>query len=218
VRGIVLLLAAGDGTRLGSMGPKAFVDVAGVPLLRRAADAAFAAELVDSIVVAVPDGSLERARSLLDERAIVVTGGPTRQASAWEALRAAPSCDALLVHDAARALCPPISFDLCLRALDEHEAVCTVVPVWDTLKEVSEGFVLRTLDRSNLSAAQTPQGFRTELYRRAHEAATADNVVATDDVALVERLGVKIATVLGSSTNIKITTRADIEHAEALLR
>src|SRR5207248_8916494 len=102
MRGIVLLLAAGEGTRFGTTGPKAFVDVAGIPMLRRAFDRARAATLVDGIVVAVPDGSLERARDLLGENVTVVTGGPTRQTSAWEALRAAPACEAVLVHDAAR--------------------------------------------------------------------------------------------------------------------
>jgi 2-C-methyl-D-erythritol 4-phosphate cytidylyltransferase len=217
VRGVVLLLAAGEGTRLGTSGPKAFVDVAGVPMLKRAADAARAAELVDGLVVAVPDAAVDRARGVLDDRATIVAGGPTRQASAWRALRAAPVCDAVLVHDAARALCPSILFDLCLRALDDHEAVCTVVPVWDTLKEVSDGFITRTVDRSDLAAAQTPQGFRTALYRRAHEEAIRDDVLATDDVALVERLGVKVGTVVGSAMNIKITTRADLDHAERLL-
>ncbi len=218
MRAVVLLLAAGEGVRLGRREPKAFLEVGGVAMLKRAADNARAAGSVDGLVVAVPDGSTDRARELLDDRDIVVTGGATRQGSAWSALCAAPPSDAVLVHDAARALCPPAMFDLCALALDEHEAVCTVVPVWDTLKEVSEGFITRTVDRSQLVAAQTPQGFRTDLYRRAHEAARSDDVVATDDVALVERLGVKVATVLGPSTNIKITTGTDLDVAEKLLR
>jgi len=218
MRGIVLLLAAGEGSRLGSADPKAFVDVAGVPMLRRAFDAANGAKLVDGVVVAVPDGSEDRARSLLDDRAIIVTGGATRQESAWRASQAAPDCEAIAVHDAARALCPPRLFDECLGLLDEHEAVCTAVPVWDTLKETSEGVIVRTVDRSHLAAAQTPQAFRADLYRRAHEAARQVGVDATDDAALIERLGVKVWTTLGHPHNIKITSKLDLALADALLR
>jgi len=221
LRGIVLLLAAGEGTRLGSAGPKAFVDIAGVPMLRRSADAACRAELVDGLVVAVPDGSEGRARSLLADcgrEVKVVAGGETRQESAWRALSAAPDRDAVLVHDAARALCPARLFDECLGLLDEHEAVCTMIPVWDTLKELSEGVIVRTVDRSQLGAAQTPQAFRTALYRRAHEESRRDGVAATDDAALIERMGVKVWTTLGHPHNIKITSKLDLELAEALLR
>ncbi len=218
MRGIVLLLAAGEGSRLGSTEPKAFVDVAGVPMLRRAADAACGAKLVDGLVVAVPAGSEERAHAVLGRDAIVVAGGATRQESAWNALLAAPSCDAVVVHDAARALCPSFIFDGCLEFLDTREAVCTVIPVWDTLKEVTEDAIVRTVDRSSLAAAQTPQAFRAEFYRKAHEAARADGVDATDDAALVERLGIKVSTMLGHPHNIKITSKLDLKLADALLR
>jgi 2-C-methyl-D-erythritol 4-phosphate cytidylyltransferase len=220
LRGVVLLLAAGEGSRLGSAEPKAFVDVAGVPMLRRSTDAACGAKLVDSLVVAVPVGCEDRARALLDgcgRDFVVVAGGATRQASAWNALEAAPSCDAILVHDAARALCPSFVFDSCLELLDQHEALCAAVPVWDTLKEVSDASIVRTVDRANLVAAQTPQAFPTALYRRAHEEAKRDGVEATDDAALVERLGVTVTVTLGSPHNIKITSKLDLKLAEALL-
>lgn len=221
MRGVVLLLAAGEGSRLGSAEPKAFVDVAGVSMLRRSADAACGAKLVDSLVVAVPSGCEERARASLDgcgRDFVVVAGGSTRQASAWNALEAAPSCDAVLVHDAARALCPSLIFDGCLDLLDQYEALCAAIPVWDTLKEVSESSIVRTVDRANLVAAQTPQAFRTELYRRAHEQAKRDGVDATDDAALVERLGVSVTMTLGHPHNVKITSKLDLQLAEALLR
>ncbi|MGH2760257.1 MAG: 2-C-methyl-D-erythritol 4-phosphate cytidylyltransferase [Actinomycetota bacterium] len=231
MRGVVLLLAAGEGVRLDNGTPKAFVELCGIPLLRRAADAAGRAELVDELVVAVPPGTEERAREVLsglDKPFALVAGGATRQSSAAAALAAASAdAAAVAVHDAARALCPPALFDVCLRELDDCEAVCPAVPVSDTIKELAPrrseaeapiGDVVRTLDRRRLAAAQTPQVFRADVYRRAHEAAARDGVDATDDSALVERLGVRVRIVPGDVRNLKITTAHDLAIAEALVR
>jgi 2-C-methyl-D-erythritol 4-phosphate cytidylyltransferase len=221
MRGVVLLLAAGGGVRLDNDTPKAFVELCGVPILRRAAQAASGADLVDALVVAVPAGLEARADEVLRELGKpvrVVAGGPTRQASAVAALVEAPEAEAVAVHDAARALCPSTLFDVCLRELDDCEAVCPAVPVADTIKELSEDEITRTLDRTRLAAAQTPQTFRAEVYRRAHEAAARDGVDATDDAALVERLGVTVRIVPGDLGNLKITTEQDLAIAEALLR
>lgn len=200
--------------------PKAFVELRGVPLVRRAADAACAAHGVDGLVVAAPDGFEEQIFDVLDglsKPVRIVAGGATRQASAAAALTAAGDADAVVVHDAARALCAPELFDRCLDELDRTPAVCVAVQVSDTIKECSGGVVRATLDRSRLWAAQTPQAFRTDVYRRAHAAALRDGVVATDDAALVERLGLRVRIIPGHTTNIKITTAADVNIAELLL-
>lgn len=220
MRGVVCVLAAGEGTRLGDDTPKAFVDLDGVPILRRAADAACAAELVDSIVVAVPPGCEERAADALDGIAkpgCILPGGPSRQASADRSLDDVGDAHAVLIHDAARPLCSSYLFDEVLRALDDAEAVCPVVPLKDTIKEVTGEVIVGTLDRSVLAAAQTPQGFHTELYRRAHAEARRTGFVGTDDASLVERLGVKVRTILGDPGNVKITTRGDLATAAFLL-
>lgn len=215
-------MAAGEGVRLDNGTPKAFVELCGVALLRRAAEAASAADLVDGLVVAVPQGAEARADSILAglrKPFAVVAGGATRQDSAAIALAAAPAeAQAVAVHDAARALCPPTLFDVCLRELDDCEAVCPAVPASDTIKEVSKFEIVRTLDRTRLAAAQTPQVFRADLYRRAHEAAARDGVEATDDAALVERLGVAVRIVPGEARNLKITNAHDLAVAEALVR
>lgn len=221
MRGVVLLLAAGSGARLDDQEPKAFVQVAGISILRRAAASAAAAELVDRVVVAVPSGREDEAKQLLSglpKPVTVVAGGSERQASAAAALAAAGDVDAVAVHDAARALCPPALFDLCLRELDTTEAVCPAVPASDTIKEVSGDIIVRTLDRRTLAAAQTPQTFRAEIYRRAHAEAERDGMIATDDCALVERIGATVRIVPGDDRNIKITTPRDLALAEALLR
>jgi 2-C-methyl-D-erythritol 4-phosphate cytidylyltransferase len=221
MRGVVLLLAAGEGVRLDNGTPKALIELCGVPLVRRAADAACTADLVDALVVAAPSGLEARTKQALDglPRPVeIVTGGDSRQASAAAALTAAGGAEAVGVHDAARPLCPPSLFDICFRELDECEAVCPALPASDTIKEVFEDVVVRTLDRTRLAAVQTPQVFRADVYRRAHDEAARDGVVATDDAALVERLGVAVRILPGDDRNIKITTTHDLVVAEALLK
>ena len=196
------------------------VQLRGVPLVRLAADAACAAQNVDDLVVAAPHGFMRQVQDALGGLAKpfrVVDGGATRQASAAAALLHAESADAIVVHDAARALCPTEFFDRCLHELVRASAVCVATPVADTIKDVRDAIVSTTLERSTLWAAQTPQAFRAEVYRRAHAAATRDGVLATDDAALVERLGVRVRVIPGDLTNIKITTAADLRIAEALL-
>ncbi len=218
-----MLLAAGEGTRLGHGEAKALSMLGGLSLLQRAARTIDAAELVDAVVVAYP-GRYDRER-VRDELTGVgakksyrfVPGGETRQASARTALDAAGDVDAVLVHDAARALAPASLFDAVLRELDACEAVIPVVPSKDTIKLVDGAEVAGTLDRARLGVVQTPQGFRTEVYRRAHEAAAKDGFVGTDDASLVERLGVRVRVVDGDDRNIKITTALDVAVAEALL-
>lgn len=220
MRGKVLLLAGGDGQRLGRGRPKAFVPVGGVAMIRRAAEAACAAKQVDALVAVVPSDATSEAESVLEGIATpirVVAGGPTRQSSAAHALSELAGADAVVVHDAARPLCPPALFDSCLEWLDTREAVVVAVPVWDTLKQGRGGWIERTVDRAEIVAAQTPQAFHADLYRRAHEAAAADAFEGTDDSSLVERLGARVWYIVGDPRNIKITTEDDLRVAEALL-
>jgi len=220
VRATVLLLAAGSGDRLLAGRPKGLVQLRGVPLVRLAAEAACSADGVDELVVTAPDGFVREVQDALGglpKPFRVVEGGATRQASAAAALAHADSADAIVVHDAARALCPAEYFDRCLHELVRASAVCVATPVSDTIKDVRDAIVSTTVERSTLWAAQTPQAFRAEVYRRAHAAAKRDGVLATDDAALVERLGVRVRVIPGDPTNIKITTAADLRIAEALL-
>lgn len=220
MRAQAVVLAAGGGERLGR-GPKALVRLCGTTLVGRAVGAAAAARLVDAVIVVAPpdlvaEVSDEARRAVPDpgKPVTVVAGGATRQASARNGL-AAVTAAAVVVHDAARALCPGELFDRCLDALDTADAVLPVMPIADTLKRLDPaGAVAATIDRRALAVAQTPQAFRTDVYRRAHEAALRDGVDATDDAALAERIGVTVVTVPGVGWNLKITTPDDLRVAE----
>jgi 2-C-methyl-D-erythritol 4-phosphate cytidylyltransferase len=220
----VLVPAAGQGVRLGPGGPKALRALCGEPLLVHAVRRAAAAPSVGCLVVAAPPGRADAVRALLapavpgDVQLRVVTGGETRQASVAAALAAAPEPYRLvLVHDAARALAPAALFERVAAAVrGGHGAVIPVLPVVDTLKRVRpSGEVDATVDRSQLRAVQTPQGFRRELLARAHAAAVDQH---TDDAGLVERLGEAVWTVAGDDAALKITRPFDLAVAELLLR
>jgi 2-C-methyl-D-erythritol 4-phosphate cytidylyltransferase/2-C-methyl-D-erythritol 2,4-cyclodiphosphate synthase len=151
----------------------------------------------------------------------VVAGGDTRGASVRAALREVPADVSVVVcHDAARPFASPALFDAVVRTLDERPEVAGVVPVLpvtDTVKRVSDGYVVRTERREELAFAQTPQAFRTAALREAHERAAAQGRDFSDDAALVEWAGHGIATVPGEPANFKITTSEDLARAAALV-
>lgn len=215
----VIVAAAGAGVRLGSGGPKALRLLAGVPLLVHAVRRIAAAPSVHTIVVAAPPSDVSAVRDLLASVApvTVVPGGETRQASVAAALDGVPTgLDIVLVHDAARALAPSALVESVAAAVrGGHDAVIPVLPVVDTIKEVSpDGVVLGTVDRCRLRAVQTPQGFRRGVLTAAHTTATDP---LTDDAGLVEKVGVAVSCVPGSEYALKITRPLDLAIAEHLL-
>ncbi len=121
------------------------------------------------------------------------------------------------MHDAARPLATPAIFEAVLAALDDAAGAIAAVPATDTMKESSDGRVVRTIARDGLWRAQTPQAFRASVLREAHERAAADGFEATDDAVLLERIGEAVALVQGDERNIKITTAEDLAVVEALL-
>jgi len=221
-RTAAIVPAAGRGERLGPGAPKALRTLAGQPMLLHAVRALAAARSIDLVVVAAPEDGVDEARSILagldtEAEIVIVSGGETRQDSVARALLALPAdVDVVLVHDAARPLVPPDVVDRVSAAVrGGHDAVIPTLGVVDTIKEVDDGVVVGTLDRSRVHAVQTPQGFARAVLQRAH--ATSEGSDATDDAGLVERMGVVVHTVAGDEEAFKITRPLDLVLAEAIL-
>ncbi|MFM9035201.1 MAG: 2-C-methyl-D-erythritol 4-phosphate cytidylyltransferase [Mycobacterium sp.] len=214
---VAVVPAAGSGERLGAGLPKAFVDLGGRTILQRAVDGLLASGVIDRVVVAVPSDLVARTAAALGDRAAVVEGGPERHDSVRLALSAVGDPEFVVVHDAARPLTPAEQIRRVVAALrDGVRAVIPVLPVADTIKAVdANGAVLGTPERAGLRAVQTPQGFQTELLRRAYQRAGVTSV--TDDASLVENLGAPVHTVAGDPLAFKITTALDLALARAVL-
>jgi 2-C-methyl-D-erythritol 4-phosphate cytidylyltransferase len=212
---VVLIVAAGSGERLGADGPKAFVVLAGKPMLQWSIDALRAADGVDQIVVALPAGVPA------PEGTVGVPGGVTRSHSVRAALAGADAVhDTVLVHDAARPLAMAELFESTLEELRTAgcDAAIAAAPVSDTVKRADrDRNITETLDRASLWVVQTPQAFRREALERALD--VGDDVLraATDDASLVERAGGHVRVVPAPPENIKITTPLDLEIAARVL-
>ena len=207
-----LLVAAGSGERLGASRPKAFVVLAGRPMIEWSLDAVRAAGIT-RVVVALPSGFEA------PDGCIGVRGGATRSESVRLALREAGGAEAVVVHDAARPLVSPEVFTSTLAALGHADGAVAAAPMADTVKEAGPDHrVVGTLDRSRLWAIQTPQAFRRDVLERALDVDDAALAAATDDAALVERAGGRVVVVPSSPANFKVTTPHDLQVAELLLR
>jgi 2-C-methyl-D-erythritol 4-phosphate cytidylyltransferase len=207
---VALLVAAGSGERLGAGRPKAFVSLAGRPMLEWSLDALRAAGIAE-IVIAVPPGESAPAGTE------GVPGGVTRSASVRAALAAAPPGD-VVVHDAARPLVTPDTITATLAALADADCAIAAAPCTDTVKEAGpDRIVTATLDRSRLWAIQTPQAFRRAALERALAAGDEVLAEATDDAWLVERTGGTVRVVESTPANLKVTTPHDLRIAELLL-
>lgn len=222
----VVVVAAGSGTRLGAGLPKAFVPLAGRTLLEHSLGAVHGMGEPAQTIVVAPADRQEEARAIavsalgdpaLVELLEVVAGGDTRQRSVAAGLDVLdPAVEVVLVHDAARALTPPALFDAVAEAVRAAgHGVIPGLPVSDTIKRVSaDGSVHETVDRSQLSAIQTPQGFPREQLLAAYAAAERDE---TDDAGLVAAAGHPVSVVAGDAHAFKITTPWDLRRAEELL-
>ena len=215
-----ILLAGGSGTRMGLPDNKVFAPLRGVPAIIRAA-IPFTG-FCDGMIVVARENERDRMRGLLArfglKHATIVAGGADRQGSVLQGLRALPvDCDAVLIHDGARALVTEAVVERVLQSIEAFGSGVAALPVTDTVKRAKDGVVVETLDRSELYAMQTPQGFRTADILQAHAVAERDGFRGTDDASLLEHAGMSVHLCAGDSENRKLTTPFDLELAEAIL-
>lgn len=217
--------AAGAGIRFGGAVKKQFIALNGLPILSHTLRALAASKALSAIIVVVPPGEELRGREALELAGIdleteVVPGGQARQDSVYIGLqRAKAETDLVLIHDGVR---PFVSRKVVLATVEaakEWGAAIAAVPVIDTIKRVdTDDFVVETLQRGQLWSVQTPQVFRYALLMQAHREIRERGIVATDDAALVERIGGMVKVVRGSYENLKITSEEDLPLAGLILR
>ena len=225
-----ILPAAGLGTRMGAGPPKQFMELDGLPLvvftLRRLAESRL---LTHFYVATLPEEVAGLERRLGQEKLArpvrVLRGGATRQESVARALAEVPTdADLVLVHDAVRPLVTREHVERVIEQAQACGAAILGVPATDTIKEVKRSSLPRdvalitaTIHRERIVMAQTPQVFRTALLREAFARAAQDGFTASDEAALVERLGGEVRVVQGSERNLKITRPGDLELARFYL-
>lgn len=220
-----LIAASGQGQRMGGEVKKQYVMLEGVPILARTLEIFTHHQVVNQIVVVVPPGETVFARDAIKsfcslEKTIFVEGGKRRQDSVHLGLQeVSPDVEMVCIHDGVRPFISAGLFDTVLEAALRWGAAVPVIPLTDTLKEISiSGMISRTVSRETVRRVQTPQIFRRDLIVEAYRKAQILGVEATDDAYLLEMLGEKICAVAGSPANIKITHPLDLIFAEALLK
>jgi 2-C-methyl-D-erythritol 4-phosphate cytidylyltransferase len=240
---IVIIPAAGLGTRMAPMPSakdaktkkahpsKQFTELGGTPILMHTLRKFAGVEAISEIWLALRENEIEgfrerlgkEAKDILKKKVELVVGGEHRQQSvehALNAVKAAPD-DIVLVHDAVRPFVTPEIIREVIEAAQKYGAAIAGLPAVDTVKQVertAEGAIIKTtIPRASVVLAQTPQGFRYSVIKKAFDEAAADGFTGTDEASLAERSGHEVAVVMGSPRNIKITNPGDMELAEFYL-
>jgi 2-C-methyl-D-erythritol 4-phosphate cytidylyltransferase len=223
VRVTAIVPSAGIGKRFGSLGTKPFVEIRGLPVVIHILKKLHEIKVIKEIIPVFREQDMERGLEIIERHKLkkirrIARGGKERQDSIYNALKLIKDEDCIvLIHDGVR---PLVSRELIERLINEvgDDGVVPGLPVNETLKEVdTRGFALSTIKRDRVWTIQTPQVFPFKVIKRAYEEAFKDGFYATDDAALVERIGGKVKVIRGSVFNIKITTPDDIEIIESLL-
>jgi 2-C-methyl-D-erythritol 4-phosphate cytidylyltransferase len=220
---VAIIAAAGVGSRMGGKRAKQFLELAGIPIIFHTLRSFERCDAIQEIVVVLPAQETAGFLALANKHQLrklskVVSGGASRAESVWRGLQSVRSATAeiVAVHDGVRPFVTPEEISRTVAAASEHGAAVLVASVTDTIKRVENGKIVDTLKRSELRRALTPQCFRYDLLRRAFETADVSDPEITDESILVERLGIPVVIVEGSSRNIKITGPDDLLVAEAL--
>jgi 2-C-methyl-D-erythritol 4-phosphate cytidylyltransferase len=205
----VILLAGGEGSRFGTK--KQYIPLGGKPLYMHSLEKVL--DLFEEVILVLPEEDLQKVKA--PPKVKKVAGGKERQDSVLEGILEAEG-DTVIIHDCAR---PFASRELFLKVseLGDFEGKICALPVRDTLKQVSEGMVIKTIDRTGLWHSQTPQAFLRKVLLECHFRARSEGFFATDDAMLLERYGYRVGVVMGEPTNIKITYPEDLALAQKLL-
>lgn len=218
-----IVVAAGSGKRFGGSTPKQFLPILGKPLINLTLERFETCELVNEIILVVPKSEIRSISNYVDKNSLkklsqIVEGGKSRAESALNGFKfVSQDVDVIAIHDGVRPLVSVGEISKTIEKAIEKGAACLVAPVTETIKKINENKILKTIDRTKLRKALTPQCFRYKLLQSAFEKFELGETV-TDESSLVEKLGYEIATVEGSTRNIKITTKEDFLIAEAFFK
>ncbi|MBT3514943.1 MAG: 2-C-methyl-D-erythritol 4-phosphate cytidylyltransferase [Nitrospina sp.] len=214
-----IIPAAGRGKRIGASVAKQFLEIQGEPLLHHTLKVFASSKLIDYVVLVMPKSDLnEMGDDWLNKYEIVrgvVAGGEQRQDSVYNGFNSLEKAtDIVVIHDGVRPFTTPKMIDTVVEEAKQHGSAITAIPVSDTIKQVSDGFVKQTVPREGLWRVQTPQAFQYGLLKQAFKKAKEDSYYGTDEGGLIEYLGERVKIVLGSERNIKITQKEDLALAK----
>jgi 2-C-methyl-D-erythritol 4-phosphate cytidylyltransferase len=220
-----IIVAGGQGTRMEGNRRKQYLSLAGLPILTRTLTVFARCDAVKQIVLVVPGGDIDFCReSILEPEGfsreiVLIPGGERRQDSVFNGLNAVDAdCRIVVIHDGVRPFVQNEQLIECIEGARQTGACIMGVPAYETLKQVdASDQIIQTLTRDDVWLAQTPQAFRHDLIRKAHDRARLEGYSATDDASLVERLGAAVKIIAGSRNNIKITVKEDLEMAGSIL-
>ncbi len=210
-----IITAGGTSSRFGNKN-KLLEKVYGKEIIKYTIDA-FETSNVDKIVVCSHISIMDELKQLFKDypKVVFTEGGSTRQQSVYNGLKFS-NCDYVIIHDGARPMITTDMINHCIEMVKDMKALTVATKTIDTIKEVENGKIIRTIDRSKLYNTQTPQAFEYKIIKHAHDTLKDQNF--TDDAGMLEALGETVYILDGSYKNIKITTQFDIETAKIFLK
>ena len=216
-----IITAAGSGRRFGEA--KQFKKLHGKPLYQYSLDTFIKSRLFDEIILVIPNSNQEKVQKEIKRKyssqVSLVIGGSDRQDSVKNAIQNSnPNIDLVVIHDAARPFITTTLIEKCISACETSDGAIIAMQPHDTIKFSKDNIVEKTIDRSNIWMAQTPQAFNKHKLLEAYSSSDFDDLIVTDESSLMEKLGYKIMIVPGTGKNFKITTFDDWERAEAELQ
>lgn len=220
-----IILAAGKGTRMNAGMNKQFILLNDKPLLAQTLEVFQSSKTIDSIILVTSRDELQFCKEQIldaygfDKVDKLICGGSERQQSVFNGIRSLDkNCSVVVIHDGARPIVPNGIIERCIEGAEIYGAVSAGMPAKETIKILNEdGFVEYTPERGRVWITQTPQAFKPDIIRKAHEMAGIKGIVGTDDAFLVEHMGIKVKMIEGSYENIKVTTPEDLIIAEAIM-